>query len=139
MASLASAQSSKTRHRSSHVIDFSWAPHQRTRRPAFIRSGNGPEFVSAAILRWLTENGINTAHIAPGKPWENGSDESLNGRFRDECLNQEWFRNRREARAIVEAWRQHYNEVRPHSSLGYLTPNELRTASSPSKIGEAAL
>jgi transposase InsO family protein len=80
--------------------------------PAFIRSDNGPEFVSAAILRWLTEHGIHTAHIAPGKPWENGSDESFNGRFRDECLNQEWFRNRREARAVIENWRQHYNEVR---------------------------
>ena len=70
--------------------------------PAFIHSDNGPEFVSAAILRWLTEHGIHTAHIAPGKPWENGSDESFNGRFRDECLNQEWFRNRREARAMIE-------------------------------------
>jgi putative transposase len=107
--------------------------------PAFIRSDNGPEFVSAAILRWLTENGINTAHIAPGKPWENGSDESFNGRFRDECLNQEWFRNRREARAIIEAWRQHYNEVRPHSSIGYLTPNQFRAASTPSNVGEAVL
>jgi transposase InsO family protein len=67
--------------------------------PAFIRSDNGPEFVSAAILRCLNEHGIHTAHIAPGKPWENGSDESFNGRFRDECLNQEWFRNRREARS----------------------------------------
>jgi putative transposase len=107
--------------------------------PAFIRSDNGPEFVSAAILRWLTENGIHTAHIAPGRPWENGSDESFNGRFRDECLNQEWFRNRREARAIIEAWRQHYNEVRPHSSLGYLTPNEFRTAPTPSNAREAVL
>jgi putative transposase len=107
--------------------------------PAFIRSDNGPEFVSAAILRWLTEHGIHTAHIAPGKPWENGSDESFNGRFRDECLNQEWFRNRREARAMIENWRQHYNEIRPHSSLGYKTPNEFRTASIPSKPREAVL
>jgi putative transposase len=110
--------------------------------PAFIRSDNGPEFVSAAILRGLTENGIHTAHtahIAPGKPWENGSDESFNGRFRDECLNQEWFRIRREARAIIEAWRQHHNEVRPHSSLGYLTPNEFRTAPTPSNAREAVL
>ncbi len=51
-------------------------------------------------------------------------DESFNGRFRDECLNQEWFRNRREAAVIIESWRQHYNAVRPHSSLDYLTPNE---------------
>jgi putative transposase len=64
---------------------------------------------------------------------------SFNGRFRDECLNQEWFRNRREARAMIENWRQHYNEVRPHSSLGYKTPNEFRTASNPNERREAVL
>ena len=125
--------------RSSRVIEVLARLISVRGAPAFIRSDNGPEFVSAAILRWTTENGINTAHIAPGKPWENGSDESFNGRFRDECLNQEWFRNRREARAIIEAWRQHYNEVRPHSSIGYLTPNQFRAASTPSNIGEAVL
>jgi putative transposase len=66
----------------------------------------------------------NTAHIAPGKPWENGLDESFNGKFRDECLSLEWFRNRAEARTVIEQWRRRYNEVRPHSSLGNLTPNE---------------
>lgn len=125
--------------RSSQVIEVLARLISVRGAPAFIRSDNGPEFVSAAILRWTTENGINTAHIAPGKPWENGSDESFNGRFRDECLNQEWFQNRREARAIIEAWRQHYNEVRPHSSIGYLTPNQFRAASTPSNIGEAVL
>jgi putative transposase len=94
--------------------------------PRYIRSDNGPEFVSAAVLRWLTGAQIETAHIAPGKPWQNGTDESFNGRFRDECLNMEWFRTRREAAAIIEAWRQHYNEIRPHSSLGYLTPIEFK-------------
>ena len=94
--------------------------------PRYIRSDNGPEFVSAAVLRWLGDEDIDTAFIAPGKPWQNATDESFNGRFRDECLNQEWFRNRREAKVIIEQWRRHYNDVRPHSSLGYLTPTEFR-------------
>jgi hypothetical protein len=58
----------------------------------------------------------------PGKPWQNGAAESFNGKFRDECLSLEWFRSRAEARVVIESWRRHYNEVRPHSSLGYLTP-----------------
>jgi putative transposase len=78
------------------------------------------------VLRWVTEEGIETAHIAPGKPWENGTNESFNGKFRGECLSMEWFRTRSEAAATIETWRQHYNAVRPHSSLGYLTPNEFR-------------
>jgi putative transposase len=60
--------------------------------------------------------------IDPGKPWQNGLAESFNGKFRDECLSLEWFRSRAEAKAVIETWRRHYNEVRPHSSLGYLTP-----------------
>jgi len=95
--------------------------------PKHLRSDNGPEFISLAVLRWLTKEGIETAHIAPGKPWQNGTDESFNGRFRDECLSVEWFRSRREAVAMIETWRKHYNEVRPHSSLGYLTPHEFKT------------
>jgi len=94
--------------------------------PEYLRSDNGPEFVSAAILRWLTAEAIETIHIAPGKPWENGTDESFNGKLRDECLNMEWFRTRQEAAAIIEAWRCHYNQVRPHSSLGYLTPAKFK-------------
>jgi putative transposase len=94
--------------------------------PRFMRSDNGPEFVATAVLRWLTDEGIETAHIAPGKPWQNGTDESFNGRFRDECLNMEYFRTRAEAVAMIETWRRHYNEVRPHSSLGYLTPIEFK-------------
>lgn len=93
--------------------------------PRFLRSDNGPEFISTAVLRWVTESGIETAFIAPGKPWQNGTDESFNGKFRDECLDMEWFRSRAEAVVVIETWRQHYNEVRPHSSLGYLTPNEF--------------
>jgi putative transposase len=93
--------------------------------PAFLRSDNGPEFVSKAVLSWIVAQGIGTALIEPGKPWQNGVTESFNGKFRDECLSLEWFRSRAEAKVIIEAWRRHYNEVRPHSSLGYLTPTEF--------------
>jgi putative transposase len=93
--------------------------------PKFLRSDNGPEFVSKALLSWIVAQGIGTALIEPGKPWQNGVTESFNGKFRDECLSLEWFRSRTEAKVIIEAWRRHYNEVRPHSSLGYLTPNEF--------------
>jgi len=91
-----------------------------------LRADNGPEFVSGAIVRWLGDERIDTAHIDPGKPWQNGTDESFNGRLCEECLDLEWFRNREEARVLIEAWRIHYNAVRPHSSLGYLTPNEFK-------------
>jgi putative transposase len=94
--------------------------------PAFLRSDNGPEFVSKAILEWIVEANIQVALIDPGKPWQNGTDESFNGKFRDECLSVEWFRSRREASVIIENWRQHYNLVRPHSSLEYRTPVEFR-------------
>jgi putative transposase len=94
--------------------------------PRYLRSDNGPEFVSKAILEWLEQAKIETALIDPGKPWQNGTDESFNGKFRDECLSLEWFRSRREAKVIIETWRRHYNAVRPHSSLGYQTPTEFR-------------
>ncbi len=83
----------------------------------YMRSDNGPEFVSKAILQWITDSGVRTAHIDPGKRWQYGTDESFNGKFRDECLSLEWFRSRQEAKAIIEGCRQHYNTVRPHSSL----------------------
>jgi len=94
--------------------------------PACLRSDNGPEFVNHAILSWLTDAKIDTALIDPGKPWQDGADESFNGKFRDECLSMEWFRNRTEARVLIEIWRRRYNEVRPHSSLSYRTPAEFR-------------
>jgi len=94
--------------------------------PQYLRSDNGPEFVGRAILEWVQTEGIETVPIDPGKPWQNGADESFNGRFRDECLSLEWFRSRQEARVVIETGRRHYNAVRPHSSLGYLTPNQFR-------------
>jgi hypothetical protein len=92
--------------------------------PAHLRSDNGPEFISRAILKWIVDAGINSALIDLGKPWQNGKVESFNGKFRDECLNVDYFRSRAEAKAMIETWRRHYNEVRPHSGLKYLTPNE---------------
>ena len=64
--------------------------------------------------------------IEPGQPWQNGTNESFNGKFRDECLAMEWFRNRNEAKVVIATWRRHYNEVRPHSSLGQQTPAAFR-------------
>jgi putative transposase len=94
--------------------------------PRYLRSDNGPEFVARAILRWLQTAQIETAFIDPGKPWQNGTDESFNGKLRDQHLSLQWFRNRADAKVSIEQWRQHYNEVRPHSSLGYLTPMEFK-------------
>lgn len=90
--------------------------------PRILRSDNGPEFIARALLQWIVDQGVETALIDPGKPWQNGTDESFNGKFRDECLSMEWFRSRAEAKVVIETWRRHYNGVRPHSSLGYLTP-----------------
>ena len=93
--------------------------------PRYLRSDNGPEFVSRAILRWLHGANIETAAIDPGKPWQNGSNESFNGKLRDECLSMQWFKNRIDARIVIEDWRCEYNAVRPHSSLNNLTPTEF--------------
>jgi putative transposase len=112
--------------RSQHVIEVLARLISERGAPRYLRSDNGPEFVSKAILEWLEKAGIETALIDPGKPWQNGMDESFNGRFRDECLSLEWFRSRRDAKVIIETWRRHYNEVRPHSSLDYLTPYEFK-------------
>lgn len=94
--------------------------------PRYLRSDNGPEFVSQALLEWATKESMQLALIEPGKPWQNGTNESFNGKFRDECLSMEWFRNRFEAKVVIEDWRIHYNEIRPHSSLDYKTPNEFK-------------
>ena len=94
--------------------------------PRYLRSDNGPEFVSRAVLKWLSGANIDTAHIDPGKPWQNGSNESFNGKFRDECLSMQWFKNRIDAKILIEEFRREFNEVRPHSSLGQLTPVEFK-------------
>ena len=93
--------------------------------PKHLRSDNGPEFVSRALRKWIADQGIDTALIEPGKPWQNGVNESFNGKVRDECLSLEWFRSRAEAKIVIENWRRHFNTVRPHSSLDYQTPAEF--------------
>jgi len=95
--------------------------------PVYLRSDNGPEFVSRAVLQWLHAAGVETAPIDPGKPWQNGMNESFNGKFRDECLGMQWFKNRIDAKVVIESWRRGYNGVRPHSSLNNLTPTEYAT------------
>ena len=107
--------------------------------PRRLRSDNGSEFVSRSILRWLGDANIETAFIDPGKPWQNGADESFNGKFRDECLSMEWFKNRTDAKIAIDAWRLHYNSERPHSSLDYLTPEEFKAKASPSHPTRAVL
>lgn len=110
------------RIRSGRVIEVLSRLVSERGAPLYLRSDNGPEFVSRALLKWIVGQGIETALIDPGKPWQNGLAESFNGKFRDECLSLEWFRSRAEAKVVIETWRQHFNTVRPHSSLGYLTP-----------------
>ena len=107
--------------------------------PRYLRSDNGPEFVSRAVLRWLLQAHIDTACIDPGKPWQNGSNESFNGKLRDECLSMEWFRNRIDAKITIEQFRRQYNEIRPHSSLGQLTPAEFKQQLSSTNNPEKAI
>ncbi len=92
--------------------------------PKTIRVDNGPEFISKALDRWAYENGVTLDFSRPGKPTDNAFVESFNGRLRDECLNSHWFLSLADARAKIEAWRRDYNESRPHTALGWLTPAE---------------
>ena len=108
--------------RSNRVIEVLSRLVSERGAPRHLRSDNGPEFVSKSLLRWGTGQGLGMALIDPGKPWQNGMVESFNGKFRDECLSMEWFRSRVEAKVVIEDWRKLYNEVRPHSSLGKMTP-----------------
>jgi putative transposase len=98
-----------------------WVIDQRG-APEAIRCDNGPEFTSRHFLAWCEDRKIGLIHIQPGRPMQNGRVESFNGRFRDECLNANWFSTLADAQQKIEAWREDYNEQRPHSSLGYLPP-----------------
>ena len=90
--------------------------------PEHIRSDNGPEFTTKAVRRWLNRLGVKTLFIEPGSPWENGYIESFNGKLRDELLDREIFTTLEEAKVLIEQWRRNYNQVRPHSALGYQPP-----------------
>ena len=90
--------------------------------PEYIRSDNGPEFTAKAMRKWLNRVEVKTLFIEPGSPWENGYVESFNSKLRDELLNGEVFTTLTEAKILIEGWRKEYNQVRPHSSLGYRPP-----------------
>lgn len=90
--------------------------------PDHVRSDNGPEFTALAVRKWLKRIGVKTLFIEPGSPWENGYVEIFNGKLRDELLNGEIFYTMTEAKVLIERWRRHYNQVRPHSALGYRPP-----------------
>jgi putative transposase len=90
---------------------------------------NGPELISKVMDAWAYRSGVELRFIQPGKPVQNAYVESFNGKFRDECLNEHWFFSVAEAREVIEDWRQDYNEFRPHSSLGDLTPEQFRDRS----------
>ncbi|KOT00192.1 integrase core domain protein [Burkholderia mallei] len=95
--------------------------HAPRRRPSSV----GPEFTSRALDQWAYANGVTLKLIQAGKPTQNAYIESFNGKFRDECLNEHWFTTLAHARAVIAAWRQDYNEQRPHSALNYLAPSEF--------------
>lgn len=99
--------------------------------PDYIRSDNGSEFTARILQDWLHKLKVKTAFIEPGSPWENGYNESFNGRLRDECLNGEMFDTLKEAQVIIEDWRRHYNHIRPHSALGYKPPKPMMRIAKP--------
>jgi transposase InsO family protein len=90
--------------------------------PEHMRSDNGSEFTAKEVRKWLSDLGVKTLYIEPGSPWENGYVESFNGKLRDELLNREIFTTLLEAKVLIEGWRREYNEIRPHSALGYRPP-----------------
>ena len=90
--------------------------------PRYVRSDNGAEFTAARVREWVQRLGVTALFIEPGSPWENGYNESFNGKLRDELLNGEVFYTLQEAQILIEQWRVHYNTIRPHSSLGYRPP-----------------
>jgi putative transposase len=106
----------------------------RRGRPAMIVSDNGTELTSRAVLEWTNRAGVEWHYIAPGKPTQNAFVESFNGKFRDECLNEEVFTNLAEARSVIEQWRQDYNQVRPHSAHGGLTPEAAHRRSAGDRL-----
>ena len=94
--------------------------------PGMLVMDNGPEFTSKTMLAWSKPAGVRLHFIDPGRPVQNAFIESFNGKLRDECLNQHWFVSLEEARRIIKSWRMDYNTARPHSSLGYMTPEAFR-------------
>lgn len=107
------------------VIALLSAIFLRRTAPVFLRSDNGSEFTAEPVQTWLEQNKVGPAFIPPGQPWKNGFIESFHDKFRDECLQREWFPSLLDAQVVIEDWRLHYNTQRPHSSLNYKTPAEF--------------
>ena len=106
--------------------------------PEHIRSDNGAEMTAKVVRNWLAKLGSAPLYIEPGSPWENGYCESFNGKLRDECLNQEIFYSLKEAQIIIEQWRNQYNTIRPHSSLGYRPPAPQTSTGQPINLDRHA-
>jgi transposase InsO family protein len=104
--------------------------------PSFIRSDNGQEFIAGAVKGWLEDSGVRTLYIEPGSPWENAYSETFISRFSDELLKREVFTNLLEAKVLVEEYRNHYNQERPHSALDYLTPAEFAASCEAASVDE---
>jgi putative transposase len=107
--------------------------------PEHIRSDNGPEMTAKVVRDWLTRIGSRTLFIAPGSPWENGYNESFNGKLRDELLNGEIFYSLKEAKVVIEQWRKYYNTKRPHSALGYRPPAPVAYSPIPTPLDQTAI
>ena len=120
--------------KSQDVLEWLGRAIQEHGAPEHLRSDNGPEFIAKAVQQWLAEQKIKTLYIEPGSPWQNGFVESFHGRFRDECLNREQLHTLTEARVVVEDYRLDYNQHRPHSRLGYLSPASFAQRELPSPV-----
>ena len=107
--------------------------------PEHIRSDNGPEMTAKVVRDWLTRIGSRTLFIAPGSQWENGYNESFNGKLRDELLNGEIFYSLKEAKVVIEQWRKYYNTKRPHSALGYRPSAPVAYSPIPTPLDQTAI
>jgi putative transposase len=114
--------------RVTEVLDF--LLHIRG-KPKVITTDNGSEFAGRAVDKWAYDHQVHMHFIDPGKPVQNAYVESFNGKFRKECLNDHWFETLRQAQEMIQSWREDYNTVRPHSSLGYKTPAEFAAETHP--------
>jgi putative transposase len=118
--------------RSADVLAWLQKAIEQHGAPEYLRSDNGSEFIARIVQGWLAEHHIKTIYIEPASPWQNGFVESFHGRFRDECLNREQLWTLTEARVVVGDYRYQYNRLRPHSRLGYLSPERFAAQLSPS-------
>lgn len=111
--------------RSTEVAEMLNSIALRRPLPQLLKTDNGSEFAGKMLDRWVYVRGIRIDFSRPGTPTDNATVESFNGRLRQECLNENWFMSLEDARCKIEAWRIHYNQRRPHSALGWMTPSEF--------------